>query len=129
MTQNQEQIMTSRTGYTNPLSHNDAAVLKYMEMYQNIIARMARNSSACKHWCIVLISGFLAFVFKNNQPEIALLGGIPILIFCFLDSYYFGLGNKFRIASNESAKKIRESRFFLADLFVIKADGRLPVQL
>ena len=46
---------------SSPLPHNDEAVLKHMEMYQNIISRMANNSSACKNWSIVLVSAFLAF--------------------------------------------------------------------
>ena len=121
--------MSESSDKSEPLSHNDAAVLKHMEIYQNIISRMANNSSACKNWCIVLVSAFLAFVIDKGKGDVAWLGAIPILIFWFLDAYYLGLENKFRDSVNASAKKIRESNFLLADLFVIKADGSLPAQM
>ena len=55
--------MSENPASNEPLPHNDEAVLKHMEMYQNIISRMANNSSACKNWCIVLVSAFLADLF------------------------------------------------------------------
>ncbi|BCG65540.1 MAG: hypothetical protein methR_P3385 [Methyloprofundus sp.] len=115
---------------TNPrLDHNDAAVLQHMSQYQNIINRMANNSSACKNWSIVLVSAFLAFVIDKGKGDVAWLGAVPIMIFWFLDAYYLGLENKFRAAANASAEKIHTSTFFLADLFVVQADGSIPAQM
>ena len=113
----------------NPLSHDDAAVLQHMAMYQNIISRMANNSSACKNWSIVLVSAFLAFVIDKGHGDIAWLGTIPIAIFWFLDACYLGLEKKFREAANNSAQKIHASNFQLQDLFVIKTDGSIPDQM
>ncbi len=75
------------------------------------------------------LSAFLAFVIDDGKGDVAWLGAIPISIFWFLDACYLGLENKFRDAANASAKKIRESNFLLADLFVIKADGSIPAQM
>lgn len=121
--------MSENPANQKPLQHNDEAVLKHMDMVQNIITRMANNSSACKNWCIVLVSAFLAFVVDKGRGDLAWLGAIPITMFCFLDAYYLGLEKKFRTVANASATKIHQSNFLLSDLFVVKVDGKLPVQI
>lgn len=111
------------------LEHDDAAVLQHMDMYQNVITRMAGNSAACKNWSIVLVSAFLAFVIDKGKGDVAWMGIIPILIFWFLDASYLALEKKFRAAANASADKIHASKFVLADLFVVNVDGKIPAQL
>ena len=121
--------MSENSTTCQPLKYNDVAVLKHMDMYQNIITRMANNSSACKNWCIVLVSALLAFIIDKGRVDVAWLGAIPISMFYFLDAYYLGLEKQFRDAQKESAYKIRASKFMLKDLFVIKADGTIPQQM
>lgn len=108
------------------LDHNDSAVLKHIDMYQGIINRMAANSAACKRWSITLVSAILAFVVKENQTQLAILAVLPLMIFWFLDAYYLGLENKFRSFFNASIKKIHQQQFTREDLFVVKADGKIP---
>ncbi len=121
--------MTNAPDTNKPLPHNDSAVLQHMAMYQNIIARMAANSSACKNWSIMLTSAFLTFIISKAQADMAWVGLLPVLLFGFLDAYYLALEKQFRAASNVSAEKIRESSFFLEHLFLVKVDGKLPAYL
>lgn len=109
-----------------PLAVDNDAVLKHIEMYQGMITRMAQNSSASKHWCIILVSAFLAFVIKDGKADLAWLVAIPILIFWFLDAYYLGLEKQFRDAFNVSMNKLRSNRFTAEDLFQVKTDGTIP---
>lgn len=120
---------TSAEIIKTPLEPTNAAVLKHIDMYQGIITRMAGNSSACKNWCIVLVSAFLAFIIKDGKGDYAWLVAIPIIIFWFLDAYYLGLENQFRDAFNVSMNKLRSNRLTLDDLFKVKADGSIPIHI
>ena len=114
------------TPQMSALRHDDPAVLKHVEMYQGIITRMAASSSACKNWCVVLVSAFLLFVIKEGCRAAGLLALVPILLFWFLDGYYLGLEQQFRAAFNNHMTKLRNNELTLADLFVVKTDGRIP---
>lgn len=117
---------TTQPAPTDVLKPNDPAVLKHVEMYQKIITRLAGNSSSCKNWCIVLVSAFLAFVVKDGKRSAGLLSLVPILVFWFLDGYYLALEQQFRAAFNEQMSRLRRNEFTTNDLFVVKADGRIP---
>jgi len=108
------------------LEYNDPAFLKHVETYQNIISRMAGNSSACKNWCLVLVAAFLAFVIKDGHKFIALLGFVPVLVFWGLDAYYLALEQQFRNVFNDHMKKMRDNVFTLEELFAVQTDGRIP---
>ena len=105
------------------LAADHAAVLKHMDMYQNIITRMANNSAACKKWGIPLITLILGFVVKENQPLLVWVTIIPVMIFYLVDCYYLGLERQFRAGFNSSADKIREGTFTTADLFNLAPGG------
>lgn len=112
-----------------PLASDNGAVLKHIEIYQGLISRMAANSSACKNWCIVLVSAFLAFVVKDGLAHYAWLALLPIALFCFLDASYLGLEKKFRKAFKASIDKLHNHNFHTEDLFVIKTDGKAPKEI
>lgn len=42
-----------------PLTPDSAAVMKYLDMYQAIISRMAGNSLDCKKWAVALVGSFV----------------------------------------------------------------------
>lgn len=114
----------------NPtLAYNDAAVLKHMEMYQDIITRMANNSAACKKWGLPLITAILAFVVKDQQYSLVWLAIIAILLFYALDAYYLMLENRFRKGFELSAKKIQNNHFTQSDLFQLKPAGSTSIFL
>ena len=105
------------------LPHNDSAVIATMEMYQDIITRMANNSAACKKWGLPLITAILAFVVKDQHYELVWLAVLAILIFYCLDAYYLMLENRFRVGFNLAAEKIAGGTFDKADLFQLKPAG------
>ena len=59
------------------------AKIKYLEMIQNVINRMAKNSFLLKGWSITLLIGIITLL--NNKIYI---GNSIILLFLLLDSYY-----------------------------------------
>lgn len=63
----------------NPLPPENEAVLKHIDMFQGIITRMASNSSACKNWCIVLVSAYLAYAANNGKLNYIELSAIPVV--------------------------------------------------
>ncbi len=116
---------TSKSSQT-PLTPDNNAVLKHVAMYQDIIKRMAGNSSDCKKWCIALVTALLAFAAKDGNSSGILLAIIPILLFWFLDTCYLGLEKQFRAAFNEQMAQLRQGEMTVDDLFVVRADGSIP---
>jgi hypothetical protein len=70
--------------------------VKHLEMIQSAISRMAGNSFLLKGWNVTLATATIALTAKDNQPQLATLVIIPIVIFWGLDSYYLGLEKRFR---------------------------------
>ena len=72
-------------------------LLVYLQMMQDNITRMAINSTNCKSWMVMLMSGFLALGCSINDLNgwiwIAI---IPVIIFWYLDSYYLEMERKMR---------------------------------
>ena len=71
--------------------------IKYLEMVQNIIDRMGRNSFAIKNWFVVALSGILTLMFSQGKMDV-LWAGICLSVFLWgLDAYYLNLERKYRI--------------------------------
>lgn len=62
--------------------------LKYLEMIQGIINRMASNSFLLKGWTVTLVSGILALSDENLGEKGLFILLLPVIIFWGLDSYY-----------------------------------------
>lgn len=97
-----------------------SAVQSHLGILQDIITRMASNSSNCKNWCITLVSAILVIIADKNQPNYIWIALIPILLFFFLDSYYLGLERGFRTTYNHFVSKLHNSTATTQDLFVIR---------
>lgn len=70
--------------------------IKYLEMMQNIIDRMGRNSFAIKNWFVVALSGILTLMFSQGKTDV-LWAGICLSAFLWvLDAYYLNLERKYR---------------------------------
>lgn len=87
------------------LDGNDSR--QYILMLQDIIARMAKNSSNCKAWTITLVTAMMALVMNLQEARLLLITLLPIGIFFFLDSYYLGLENDFRNLQAEYVEKLK----------------------
>lgn len=77
---------------------NDADSRQYILMLQEIIIRMANNSSNCKVWTVTIVAAMMGLAMTTQSLREIILPVIliPIIVFYFLDSYYLYLENKFR---------------------------------
>ncbi len=55
--------------------------IKYLELVQSIISRMANNSFMLKGWAVTLISGIFVLSGKDTDELYFLVAYIPIIIF------------------------------------------------
>lgn len=78
--------------------------LKFLEFIQNIITRMNANSFQIKAMCIAVISALFAVYAANGNKTIVYVSLIPLILCCFLDTYYLWQERKFRILYDEVRK-------------------------
>ena len=104
------------------INEESPSVQAHLQIYQNIISRMAANSSAAKTWCITLVSAILVVVADKGKPDLALLALLPIVLFMFLDSYYLLMENRFRGTFNAFVKNLHESKLTVEDLYAVQPD-------
>lgn len=62
--------------------------IKYLEMIQNVITRMAGNSFALKSWTITLVAGVFVLAGKDTNKFYFLIIYVTIIAFWALDTYY-----------------------------------------
>ena len=115
--------MDNLTSFLRVDSH---AVLKHIELYQNLINRMANNSAECKKWAIGLVSAIMVLVAEKGIVSAAALAIIPVILFWFLDAYYLALEKQFREGYNAFLDKLHSGQLAAEELYRIKADGKLP---
>ena len=61
---------------------------KHLELIQNIISRMAKNSFMLKGWAVTLVAGIFALSGKDTNKLYFLVAYIPVIVFWGLDAYY-----------------------------------------
>lgn len=83
-------------------------VRQYLQMLQDIINRMASNSSNCKAWAITLFTAMAALMIGVEvMRQWMWIILFPIVLFYYLDAYYLGLENDFRNLEWSFIKKLR----------------------
>ncbi|HTI73104.1 MAG TPA: hypothetical protein VMF06_24225 [Candidatus Limnocylindria bacterium] len=76
--------------------------LKYLEMIQAVITRMAGNQTTLRTWSVTLGTAVVGFAVNNSaHPKAALLAVLPAGVFWILDGYYPGLERAFRALYNQ----------------------------
>lgn len=90
------------------MKKDNPAVIAHINMMQGIINRMADNSRSCKQWCILVVSAILTLATKDAGAQLNMydLCLIPIVMFCFLDSYYLALEKQARDSMKEFVGKL-----------------------
>ena len=84
--------------------------VKYLEMLQTVISRMAENQFTLRKWSVGLGTAIIGYVAsKDNHPRAAALAIFPAVVFWILDAYYLALEVKFR-ALFDAAKVIDDDR-------------------
>ncbi len=108
----------------NRYGEESQAVQSHLSILQNVIQRMAANSSASKAWCITLVSAILVIVADKLKPDYALIALIPTVLFLVLDAYYLGLELGFRNSYNSFIEKLHNNRVEQSDLYAVKPTGK-----
>lgn len=103
-----------------PEVNTEKAIFEHIKMVQDIIKRMASNSSSCKQWCIVVISAILTLATKKdaNFAQTVEIAYIPLVMFLFLDCYYLGLERGFRLKHQEFISKMQKGNLKCTDFFM-----------
>jgi len=112
-------------GNSSHLDPASSSVQAHLGIVQQVIQRMSANSTSCKAWCITLVSAILVVVADKNNPDLAFLGLVPVILFFVLDSYYLGLEKAFRAAYNLFIDKLHEDQIEASDLYSVEPSGRL----
>lgn len=105
------------------IKEDSPSVQSHLSILQNIIQRMASNSTSSKAWCITLVSAILIIVADKGKPHYALIAIIPTVLFFILDSYYLALENGFRNSYNEFIRKLHCGDIVHEDLFAVLPKG------
>jgi hypothetical protein len=108
-----------------PLSEASPSVQAHLGILQGVIQRMAANSSACKAWCITVVSAVLVLVADKGKPDFAYIALIPTLLFFALDAYYLGHEKGFLKTYNEFVQKLHAGKAVPIDLFAVTPSGNL----
>ena len=87
----------------------EEAKIRYLEMIQGIINRMAGNSFALKGWAVTLISGIFVLAGKVTDKMYFLVAYIPVVVFWFLDAYYL-LQERLYRALYEKVRRINNEK-------------------
>ncbi|HPE61343.1 MAG TPA: hypothetical protein PLB10_13495 [Thiolinea sp.] len=108
------------------LQADSPAVLRHIDLYQDLIKRMASNSAECKKWAIGLVSAILILVAEKGIGQAAALVIVPVVLFCFLDAYYLALEKQFIAANNHFLDQLHRGELGLEALYRVKVTGSLP---
>lgn len=107
----------------NTLSEASPSVQTHLGILQNVIQRMAANSTQCKAWCITIVSAILVIVADKSKPDYAWIAMLPAILFFALDTYYLTLEKGFRRSYNEFVKKIHNGTICADDLYSVEPSG------
>jgi small basic protein len=107
------------------LTEESLSVQAHLVMLQNVIQRMASNSSSCKSWCITLVSAVLVIVADKGKPDYAWIALLPTAIFACLDAYYLALEKSVRKTYNKFVDKLHNKSLISSDLYAIKPQEKM----
>lgn len=93
-------------------------VRQYLQMLQDIINRMASNSSNCKAWAITLFTAMAALIIGVEEMRQTIwIVLFPIMLFYYLDAYYLGLENDYRDLETSFINKLRFSEEYYISVY------------
>ena len=70
---------------------------KHLEMIQDVITRMAKNSFLLKGWSVTLTAAIFALAGNKDSPVVLpLIALLPIIMFWYLDGYFLHQERLFR---------------------------------
>ncbi|MDH5920561.1 hypothetical protein L8R85_05925 [Vibrio splendidus] len=101
------------------------SIQTHLAILQNVIQRMAANSSSSKAWCVTLVSAVLVIVADKGKPEYAFIAMLPTLVFAALDAYYLALEKAFRNSYNDFISKLHNKSLTENDLYSVVPKGNI----
>ncbi len=105
------------------LNESQSSVQTHLNIYQNIIQRMANNSSSCKTWCVTTVSAVMVLAADKQKPTIMFVSLVPLVTFLVLDAYYLALEKSFRQSYNDFVRKVHSNEATSEDLYLVSAHG------
>jgi hypothetical protein len=110
---------------TLSINSESTSIQTHLSIIQNIIQRMADNSSACKTWCVTLVTAVLIIVADKGNPDYAFIALLPAVVFAALDTAYLGLEKAFRNSYDDFILKLHSKTLTINDLYSIKPKGKV----
>ena len=101
------------------------SIQTHLGILQNVIQRMASNSSSCKAWCVTLVAAVLVIVADKGKPEYAWIAMLPVIVFAALDAYYLALEKAFRNSYNDFISKLHKKSLTENDLYSVVPKGSM----
>jgi hypothetical protein len=101
------------------------SIQTHLGILQNVIQCMASNSSACKAWCVTLVSAILVIVADKGKPDYAFIAMLPTFVFTALDAYYLALEKAFRNSYNDFISKLHSNSLTKTDLYSVVPKGNM----
>ena len=90
----------------------DEIRLKYLDMLQSLIGRMAGNQFTVRAWSVGLGTAVIGFAAsKDGNVKASVLAAFPALIFWITDAYYLALERKFRGIFRAACEDPRHKNF------------------
>jgi len=108
-----------------PIDETSPSVQTHLGILQDVIERMATNSTSSKAWCITIVSAILVVVADKDKPNYALLALIPTFLFLVLDAYYLAQEKGFRNAYDAFVRKVHTGTLMADDLYAVKPIGKM----
>ncbi|ATC93524.1 hypothetical protein [Pseudoalteromonas tunicata] len=107
------------------ISGESPSIQTHLGILQNVIQRMASNSSASKAWCVTLVSAVLVIVADKGKPDYAYIAMLPTFVFAALDAYYLALEKAFRNSYNDFISKLHSKSLTETDLYSVAPKGNM----
>lgn len=102
---------------------DSASIQVHLTIMQDVIQRMAANSSSAKTWCVTLVSAVLVIVADKRKPQYAWIAMLPTIVFAALDIYYLALEKGFRKSYNIFIDKLHANSLEASDLYAVQLSG------
>lgn len=115
----------SENNETIAIDGESPSIQTHLAILQNVIQRMASNSSASKAWCVTLVSAVLVIVADKGKPEYAYIAMLPTFVFAALDAYYLALEKAFRNSYNGFISKLHSRTLTEIDLYSVAPKGNI----
>lgn len=105
------------------VDNDSASIQVHLAIMQDVIQRMAANSSSAKTWCVTLVSAVLVLAADKGKPQYAWIAMLPTIVFAMLDMYYLALEKGFRRSYNAFIDKLHANALDASDLYSVESSG------